>query len=894
MLLIRSKFSNSFRVSAGLISRASSAARSKAASNIAINAAQTLVPERTPSSASPFPKDNFNPRIPTRTEVTIVRTREHARSVVNILMANPEAIWACDTEVADINVKEQSPVGNGKVICVSIYGGDHIDFGTGSTLWIDNYGDAFGVLDEFKAWFENDKYKKVWHNYGFDRHVMDNMGIRCKGFLCDTMHMARLWDTSRDKVASGGGSGEGYSLAALTETFFETSDRFVKTKMIDLFGVAKLKKDGTPSKKKELPDMVALQTDPTTRENWIEYSARDAVATWWVRFELEKRLVKMPWKVDDRVMGTMYDFYLQYWRDFGELLTDMESNGIKVDTKNHLRKAELAARSERERMEKLFLIWAELKCPAAKDINIASTGQIQQLLFGHYEKFEMISRDREFSLEKTEEQIVQETEAALATNKYALLTAPQLKELLKERGLKMTGKKGDLMQRLLDYDKNPTAAEDDHEMPSDEINMSYHKLKLAELREICENRGLKTEDGKRKLSKAEMVAMLEEEDETIRAELAAVEYAEKSNEELKRILLHERFITIPTLRSEHDSENARLVELLIESDNIYAGYQRLSPRELKSEVLAIVPDSKTLNAESQRRHLAAVKVSQRHPEVEIDFSPPSVTAPSTDVTVSSTTPSSNVDDIAEPEDKENALGNIKRKRDFVLSTIGMTPEDFTATGLPQVSAAVLKKLAGKNLFVLKKTAEPTAEDLAASPPVPDLTVALSSEEDVYHTINHLYDDNEAVWGTAFDFFGGGEAGKAACRAIGALAAVGQVDTTINTFLVPLQELVDAQGRIHCSLNLNTETGRLSSRRPNLQNQPALEKDQYKIRDAFIAEEGKTFIVADYGQLELRILAHITDCHSMIEAFRQGNMMAGCGLKLLCCMTFALKSAFMGE
>lgn len=44
-----------------------------------------------------------------------------------------------------------------------------------------------------------------------------------------------------------------------------------------------------------------------------------------------------------------------------------------------------------------------------------------------------------------------------------------------------------------------------------------------------------------------------------------------------------------------------------------------------------------------------------------------------------------------------------------------------------------------------------------------------------------------------------------------------------------------------------------------QNQPALEKDQYKIRDAFVAEEGNTFIVADYGQLELRILAHITKC-----------------------------------
>lgn len=63
---------------------------------------------------------------------------------------------------------------------------------------------------------------------------------------------------------------------------------------------------------------------------------------------------------------------------------------------------------------------------------------------------------------------------------------------------------------------------------------------------------------------------------------------------------------------------------------------------------------------------------------------------------------------------------------------------------------------------------------------------------------------------------------------------------------------------------------MSSRRPNLQNQPALEKDQYKIRDAFIADKGKTLIVADYGQLELRLLAHITKCKSMIKAFELGG------------------------
>ena len=100
--------------------------------------------------------------------------------------------------------------------------------------------------------------------------------------------------------------------------------------------------------------------------------------------------------------------------------------------------------------------------------------------------------------------------------------------------------------------------------------------------------------------------------------------------------------------------------------------------------------------------------------------------------------------------------------------------------------------------------------------------------------------------------------------------MGSIDTMIGNFLLPLQFLADENSRVHCSLNLNTETGRLSARRPNLQNQPALEKDKYKIRKAFQAGPGNSLIVADYGQLELRLLASMTNCKSMIYAFKEGG------------------------
>lgn len=133
--------------------------------------------------------------------------------------------------------------------------------------------------------------------------------------------------------------------------------------------------------------------------------------------------------------------------------------------------------------------------------------------------------------------------------------------------------------------------------------------------------------------------------------------------------------------------------------------------------------------------------------------------------------------------------------------------------------------------------------------------------------------DKGKFGTAYDFYkerGQEELGKELCFNIAKLLKHRGIDTLLNTFIIPLQVLADKNSRIHCSLNINTETGRLSSRKPNLQNQPALEKDIYLVRKGFVPEKGKKFIIADYGQLELRILAHMTNCEAMIDAFQSGG------------------------
>ncbi|CAM9543134.1 unnamed protein product [Scytosiphon promiscuus] len=628
--------------------------------------------------------------------VQVVAGRENARKVVEILMANPDAFYACDTEVSEVDLARHGPVGHGRVTCISVYGGPDLDFGEGpgKILWVDNLGEASGTLEEFVPFFASEKHKKVWHNYGFDRHVLFNspdgreeQRINCLGFGGDTMHMARLWDTSMEKAA-----GEtGFSLEALSLKLLGEEQR--KTPMKQLFGVPKMKKDGTPGSMLVLPPIDEIQTNPTMRARFIEYSAYDAQATWLVHRSLMQKLREMPWK--DGM--TMLDFYEKYYVPFGELLTDMERTGIYVEAKGYLKDVEVQAREDKKKAEETFLNWVKRMQPGAETLNPSSSTQIQTLLFGGSKlnksggprgkkTAEILPVRRVFKMERDPAELAA-YKATEIQDEYVDYTAPMLKEKLKEKGLKTTGKKDELLARIRGQEVPD---------PAD----IYKGMSREDLQHVCVVRQLST-DG----TKTQLVRNLAKDDDF-------------------------------TLKLNSCIEN-------------------------KNTVVAPRP-------------------------------------------------------------------KMTKYRDLTISSLGMTPIKFTASGAPAVSMDVLRHLAG----------EPNED-----PP---------------------------KYGPAFNHFGGGQEGKEACEALYALCNMGSVDTMVSNFLQPLQELVDERSRVHCSLNLNTETGRLSARKPNLQNQPALEKDQYKIRAAFRAEEGNTLVVADYGQLELRLLAHITDCKSMIAAFKEGG------------------------
>lgn len=198
---------------------------------------------------------------------------------------------------------------------------------------------------------------KCWHNYGFDRHVMLNTGIDCKGFGGDTMHMARLADASRmpnqyalsalsELLANEIEESKQEIIQALKQTGSESVKKTIaiyeehcrKTKKVNLketFGFYRQLKDGTQGKILMFPDIEEMHTDERFVEKWVEYSCFDAEITYFLRETLAKQLSQL--KTEEEGMGDNLALYTKYWLPFGELLTDMEQTGFLLDV-DHLRK----------------------------------------------------------------------------------------------------------------------------------------------------------------------------------------------------------------------------------------------------------------------------------------------------------------------------------------------------------------------------------------------------------------------------------------------------------------------------------------------------------------------------------------------------------------------------
>ena len=176
----------------------------------------------------------------------------------------------------------------------------------------------------------------------------------------------------------------------------------------------------------------------------------------------------------------------------------------------------------------------------------------------------------------------------------------------------------------------------------------------------------------------------------------------------------------------------------------------------------------------------------------------------------------------------------------------LNPKIFTAAGWPAVSADALKAMVGRPgaaQKLLERTYNVRIENglsdllVADGSGIPDEDMSIASDiEEENATMNQTMVEHGL--GPLYAAFDDHREGLEACVAVEALLEISAIKTLLASFILPLQDdrIKTSDGRIHGSMNLNTETGRLSCRRPNLQNQPALEKDRYKAGRLSIMDE----------------------------------------------------------
>lgn len=84
--------------------------------------------------------------------VNIVTTEEECRAIAAVLMRNPGEVVAWDTETIDLDIKQEAPVGKGRILCASFFAGPQFNFGRGPRVFIDNFGRNSGLIMHFKEY----------------------------------------------------------------------------------------------------------------------------------------------------------------------------------------------------------------------------------------------------------------------------------------------------------------------------------------------------------------------------------------------------------------------------------------------------------------------------------------------------------------------------------------------------------------------------------------------------------------------------------------------------------------------------------------------------------------------------------------------------------------------
>lgn len=390
----------------------------------------------------------------------MVATVAEAEQAMNVLRVHRErAVFAVSVEAADVD-------GHVWPLCFSIYGGPDIDFGDGPRLWVDLHSDGKPshrqeVMHVFLEFFEDASFQKVYHNFGEERRrIFPCFDSVHRGLAGDTMQMARLWKPSL--------TGD-YTVDSLIRAC-SLAPRLHRRSIDDAFGAELGYKNCSPQK---------VHSEEKQRQHWVDYSCHGAVAVFHLYKELKRRLEAQAWAIEgptpvalsfehdpsDVTEGHMWAFYERYWRPLGELLSEMEAVGFPVDHER-LKEITAEAAAAKRQLDLEFRCWVRERLIADRGVAVAqeanvehlntnSPRQLSQLFFGARDAPPMV-----ITAALHAEQVHaagdgnegdEGRRSPLALERLDGMKASELKLLCKEQQLGCTGKKAELIQRLLGH-----------------------------------------------------------------------------------------------------------------------------------------------------------------------------------------------------------------------------------------------------------------------------------------------------------------------------------------------------------------------------------------------------------------------------------------------------------
>lgn len=159
------------------------------------------------------------------------------------------------------------------------------------------------------------------------------------------------------------------------DNFMESA---IKVNMNKLFARPKILKNGQESKIFEMPSIREMHTSPELAERWVFYGTLDAELTYFLFHSLKNLMSRLPVKFEK--LANIWEVYDIFWRPFGEVLTDIEREGISVDLQ-HLCFCLESASQDYFLMRRGFQDFVERHLPESPEFNPMSGTQMQQVQF---------------------------------------------------------------------------------------------------------------------------------------------------------------------------------------------------------------------------------------------------------------------------------------------------------------------------------------------------------------------------------------------------------------------------------------------------------------------------------------------------------------------------------